>query len=108
MLRHALLQMCTAGKPGYEYLYDFGFVKSISCTYIDPATLAVVALMVWGGVSLALYLTQGDIRIPVVLLLLTGGVVMPQVAAPGLTLAVLALLLTAASLTTVLYYKYSR
>lgn len=108
MLAHALMQMCTAGKPGYEYLYDFEFVKGITCTYADAASLLVVGLMVWGAISMSLYLTTGDVRIPVVLLLLTGGAIVPQLAAPGLQLAVIALLVTAASLTTVLYYKYSR
>lgn len=103
-----LLQLCAAEKSGVEYLTDFEFVESITCTYADAASLLIVGLLVWGSITLALYLTTGDVRIPVVLLLLTGGAIVPQVASPGVTIAVVGLLLTVAAMVTVLYYRYSR
>lgn len=108
MLTHALLQMCAAGKTGPEYLTDFEFVEAITCTYANPTSLLIVGLLVYGAITITLYLTTGGVRIPAVLLLLTGGAVIPQVAAPGVAVAVVALLLIVSALVTVLYYRYSR
>jgi hypothetical protein len=100
--------LCAAGKSGPEYLTDFQFVKAISCTYADSAGLLVVGMLVYGGVSISIFARTGDIRIPAVLLLLTGGAVTSQIAAPGLTIAGLIVLLVGAGVLTLLYYRYSR
>lgn len=108
VLTAALAAMCDGNKSGPERLTDFEFVEAFACVYGDAVGLVVTGLIVWGGISISIYLTTGDVRIPAVLLLLTGGAIIPQVAAPGLTLAVLVLLLTASGLATALYYRWSR
>jgi len=105
---HYVLQLCSADKSGTEYLTDFEFVEAITCTYADSAGLLVTGLMVYGGMMIAIYATTDDIRIPGVLILLTGGAILPQIAAPGLTIAALVLLLVIAGVVTILYYRYSR
>jgi len=100
--------LCSAGKSGPEYLTDFQFVKAISCTYADSAGLLVVGMLVFGGVFTAIYAQTNDIRIPAVLLLLTGGAVTSVIATPGLTIAGLVVLLVGAGVLTLLYYRYSR
>jgi len=96
------------GRAPIEHLYDFEFVKAIGCTYGNEAGILAVGLLVYGGITLSIFLRTGDIRIPVVLTLLTGGAILPQVAAPGVAIVGIALLVTGAAVTTLLYYRYSR
>jgi hypothetical protein len=96
------------GASGTELLLDFQFVKAIACTYANTAGLLVVGLLVYGGITLSIFLRTGDARIPVVLTLLTGGAILPQVAAPGIAIVGIGLLLTGAGVITLLYYRYSR
>lgn len=103
-----VLQLCSADKTGPEYLTDFEFVEAITCTYADATGILVTGLMVFGGMMIAIYSTTDDIRVPAVLLLLTGGAILPVIASPGLTVAALVLLLTGAGVVTFLYIKYSR
>jgi hypothetical protein len=102
------MQAFCGGPSGIEHLLSFNFVKSIACTYANSAGILVVGLLVYGGITLSIFLRTGDIRIPVILTLLTGGAILPQVAAPGITIVVLALLLTGGAAITLLYYRYSR
>lgn len=103
-----VLQMCPGSKEGHEYLTDFDFVEAITCTYANEAGFLVTGLFFYGGIMIAIYATTDDIRIPSVLLLLTGGAILSQIAAPGLTIAALMLLLVGAGVITILYYRYSR
>jgi hypothetical protein len=98
---------CT-GKAPTAHLLDFEFVKAIACTYGNSAGILVVGLLVYGGIAGSIFIRTGDIRIPVVLTLLTGGAILPQVAAPGVAIVGIALLLAGAASITLLYYRYSR
>lgn len=100
--------MCPTNQAGHEYLTDFEFVKAITCTYANEAGFLVVGLLFYGGILTAIYATTDDIRIPSVLILLTGGAILSQIAAPGLTIAAIMLLLVGAGVITILYYRYSR
>jgi len=109
MFYPVLQGMCSAGKNGTEYIKDFEFVHSITCTYADAAGgVAVVGLIFYGGIAISLYVSTDDVRIPVVLTLLVGGAVISQVAAPAVALITVALLMVGAGVLTLLYYKYSR
>jgi hypothetical protein len=72
------------------------------------AGFLVVGLLVYGGINLAILIRTGDVRIPVVLTLLTGGAIIPQVAAPGVAIVAITLLVAGAGALTLLYYRYSR
>lgn len=102
-----VLQVCT-GKGGTEHLLDFEFIRAITCTYANSAGILVVGLLVIGGINLAIFIRTGDVRIPVVLTLLTGSVVLPFVAGPALTVIGVTLLLAGAGALTLLYYRYSQ
>jgi len=102
-----LLQTC-GGTPGYELLKDFEFVKAITCTYGNSMGLAVFALIVYGGIMLSIYATTDDVRIPAVLIFLTGGVTIPTVASPAIAIATIIVLFSGAGVLTLLYYRYSR
>jgi len=108
MVETVPIQAFCGGPTGMEHLLDFNFVKSIACTYANGAGILAVGLLVYGGITLSIFLRTGDIRIPVILTLLTGGAILPQVAAPGVTIVVLGLLLTGGAAITLLYYRYSR
>ncbi len=103
-----VLQMCDPSKTGPEYLTEFQFVEAFTCTFANAAGLLVVGMMVFGSIQMAIYLTTGDIRIPAVLTLLTGGAVIPMVAAPAVAIAAITVLLVGAGVVTYLYYRYSR
>lgn len=108
MIPYTVMQMCPTDQPGYEYLLDFRFVEAFTCTYALSAGFLVTGMLVYGGVMTAIYATTDDVRIPAVLILLTGGGILSQVAAPALTVAALILLLVGAGVIAILYYRYSR
>lgn len=108
ILTTTVAAMCDNNKDLATRLTDFEFVEAIVCVYGETAGFLLTGLIVWGGISIAIYTTTGDVRIPSVLLLLTGGAVLPQVAGVGLTLSVIILLLTGAGVATALYYRWSR
>lgn len=100
--------MCSAGLKGYEYLTNFEFIKAFTCTFANSMGLFVFGTLVYGGISISIYLRTGSAMIPLVLLLITGGVVMAQVAAPVVGMAALLFLIFGAGILTILYQRYSR
>lgn len=108
MLPPLPMQMCSGAQDGIGYLKDFNFVESIVCTYANSAGFLVTGLFVYGGIMIALYSTTDDVRIPSVLILLTGGAILSQIAAPALAFAAIILLMAGAGTITLLYYRYSR
>lgn len=103
-----MASICDPSMTGFEYLLNFEFIKALSCTYFNTAGMLVTGLMVYGAISLSIYIRTGSVIIPFVLLLLTGGAVTTQLAAPALGIAVLLLLVTGAGVMTYLYSKFSR
>lgn len=101
-------QMCTDGYGLADYLHSFRFVDASVCAYADVVGFPLLATIVYGAVAIPTYLTTGSIMIPVILLLLTGGATVAQLAAPGTALAAIALLVAGAGVLTVLYYSFSR
>lgn len=100
--------MCDPSMTGFEYLLNFEFIKALTCTYANPIGFLVVGLLVYGGISLSIYIRTGSIIIPFVLLLLTGGVVMQQVAGVAVAIATLVALGAGAGVVTYVYAAYSR
>lgn len=100
--------MCSAGMKGYEYLTQFEFIKAFACTFANSMGLYVFGTLVYGGIAISIYIRTGSAMIPLVLLLLTGGVVMSQVAAPAVGVATILLLVMGAGVLTILYREYSR
>jgi hypothetical protein len=102
------MQVCDPSIAGWEYLVDFEFIKAFSCTYASAMGFLVIGLMVYGAISLSIYIQTDSVVIPFVLLLLTGGAVMTQVASVATAIATILLLCTGAGAITLLYYRYSR
>jgi hypothetical protein len=102
-----VLQMCEAGMGFIDYLLNWQFFKAATCVYANPIGLLVVGMIFYGSVAVPIYLRQNSVVIPTVLLLLTGGAVMSQVAAPVTALVTIMLLMTGAGVLTYLYYKFS-
>lgn len=103
-----LLQMCDPSKGFVEYLSAFEFWNAVTCPYANSVGFLTLGLFVYGSVSVPIYLTTGSIIVPAVLLLLVGGAVLSQVAAPATTIAVLVLLGAGAGVLGLLYLRYSR
>jgi len=106
-----IAQMCSGVSTADDMIAEllkFHFVKAFTCTYAASAGLLVTGLIVYGGINLAILIRTGDVRIPVVLTLLTGGAIIPQVASPGVAIIGIALLVSGAGALTLLYYRYSR
>ena len=99
---------CDPDKAGWEHILDFEFFEAFACTYTNVAGFFVTGMIVWGGVAIAIYATTDDVRIPAVLTFLLGGLLIPTVAGPAVTIAALIVMLSGAGVLTYLYYKYSR
>jgi hypothetical protein len=95
---------------GFEgYLGNFEFINAFVCTASEMAGgFATVATLVFGGIALSIYIRTGSVAIPVVLLLLTGGAVIPLLAAPAIGIAGILLIVVGAGSMTLAYYRYSR
>lgn len=100
--------MCDPTVTGAEYLTNWEFMKAVTCTYANVAGYLVTGLLVYGAVSLSIYIRTGSVIIPFVLLLTTGGAVMSVVAPPATAIATILLLCVGAGSFTFLYYRYSR
>jgi len=100
--------MCDPAVGGLELLLDFEFISAFTCTYANVVGFFVLATVVYGAVSLSIYIRTGSVIIPFVLLLTTGGATMSQIGGPGQTIATIVLLVTGAGAMTYLYYAYSR
>lgn len=105
----ALLQsaFCDPAVAPMDYLTQFKFIRAFTCTYANVAGFFVVGLFVYGAVGLSIYIRTGSVMIPTVLLLLTGGAIMPQIASPGTSIAAVMLLTAGAGIFALLYYRYS-
>lgn len=104
-----ILQMCRGDKGFVEYLTDFQFWKAFVCPYANNmGGLLVVGTLFYFGLAAPIYITTGSIIMPLVLLLLVGGAVMAQTAAPATPIAVIVLLFGGAGAITYLYYQFSR
>jgi hypothetical protein len=103
-----IMQMCSASQAGYDYLYDFEFIKAFTCTYADPVGMLVVGLIVYGGISLSIYIETGQVTIPFVLILTSGGALLAQVAGVATTIATIILLVTGAGGITYAYLRFAR
>lgn len=99
--------MCVEGASFIDNMLAWRFFEAATCVYANPIGFLLVGMIAYGAVSVPIYLRTNSVVIPTVLLLLTGGVVMSQVAAPVTALATITLLMTGAGVLTYLYYKYS-
>lgn len=99
---------CSAGKSGPEYLVDFQFIEAITCTYADPAGMLVLGMVVYGAIGLSVYIRTGSPVIPAILLFLTGGAVIPFLAAPATAAATVLVLCAGGGVVAYLYYRHSR
>jgi len=100
-------QVCDPNVSGFAYLLDFEFIKAFSCTYANAAGFLTTGLLVYGAISMAIYIRTNSVMIPFVLLLLTGGAVMTQVASVAVGIATILLLVTGAGVITYLYTQYT-
>lgn len=105
-MQSVILQMCQ-GDSFIENMLSWEFFEAVTCVYANPIGFLVVGMVVYGAVSVPIYLRTNSVVIPTVLLLLVGGAVMPQIAAPGTALITIMLLMTGAGVLTYLYYKFS-
>jgi len=105
---YILQAFCSEGLRGWEYLLDFEFIKAFTCTFSNTMGFLVFGMLVYGGISMSIYVRTGSPMIPLVLLLITGGIIMAQVAAPVVGVATILLLVMGAGILTLLYYRYSR
>lgn len=100
--------MCDPSVSGWEMLVDFKFIEAFACTYANTVGMLVLGLLVFGAVTLSIYIRTGSAVIPFVLVMLTGGATLPLVAPPAYTAAVVLVLCSGAGAVTYLYYRYSR
>jgi hypothetical protein len=102
------MSTCDPQVSEIAYLLNFEFIKAFTCTYFNAAGALVAGLLVYGGVSLSIYIRTDSVLIPTVLLFVTGGAVLSQVAAPGMQIAGLLLATVGAGAVAFLYRRMAR
>jgi len=108
MIPGPVLQMCGGDADFIARIGEFAFVDALACVYAEPASLPVVALLVYTAVGGSIYIRSGSLILPFGLLLLTGGAVVSQIASVGLPVVVLLVIVVPAGVTAYLYYRVSR
>jgi len=108
LLVSVVLQMCEPGMDFMDYIFEFQFWKAFTCQYANPLGFAVVGLLAYSGVALPISIRTGSITIPAVLLLIVGGVVLPQTAAVATPVAQAVIVFAVPSALLLLYYTYAR
>lgn len=106
----ALVAACgdwTGETPYWDALTEFNFGDAFVCPYWDTVGQFATGLLVWGGISAAVYQKTGSIIIPYILLLLLGGSVLAQVASVGVTIAGVVMLAVLGGVPTYLVWRYS-
>lgn len=103
-----VLQVCDPGMDFGDYMRNFEFIKAATCAYFVTAGMLVTGLLVYGGISLKIYIQTGSVIIPFVLLLTIGGAAMTQMAGIVSAFAMLLLLVAGAGAITILYKAHSR
>lgn len=103
-----LMQVCDPNKGFVDYLVGLNIPKAITCQFAPTIGILVFGMLVFSGVGLPIYIRTGRVEIPAILLLLTGGAILPYVAAPVFPIVTVLLLVTGAGVMTYLYYRYSR
>lgn len=102
------MMVCDPNTSEIAYLLNFEFIKAFSCTYFNSAGMLVTGLLVYGGISLSIYIRTDSVLIPTVLMLITGGAVLSQVAAPAIRVAGLLLVTVGAGAVAYLYRRLGR
>jgi hypothetical protein len=109
MLRSAVAACgdLTGSTPYWDALRRFNFGDAFVCPFWDTVGQLATGLLVWGAISTAIYIVNGSIIIPYILLLLLGGVVLTQVASVGVTLAGVIILGVLGAVPTYFVWRYS-
>lgn len=102
-----LQQFCSPGSGFKERLLDFAFTQAITCQYADSVGFYATGMLVYGGILTSIFLTTGSYVLPAVLLLVVGGAVIGQLAAPSMIFVVLLILGVGAGVMTFLYVQVS-
>lgn len=100
---------CSEGTGFEGYLADFEFIKAFGCVAADlGGGFATVSTLVMSGIILSIYIRTGSVALPAVLALLTGGAILSTVAAPGLSIITLLILLVPAGVIVFALYRFSQ
>lgn len=102
------MSMCTPDMTLADYIVQFKFIEALACPYINSMGLVVFGTLMYGAVATSIYIRTGNVAIPTILLFLTGGVVLQQVAGPGVGIATLLVLLTVPLALVLVWYRLAR
>lgn len=102
-----ILQFCSGGMDFQDRLNEWLFTEAFTCEYAEPMGFLTFGMIFYGGILSSIYLTTGSIVMPAVLLLVVGGAVIAQLAAPAIPFVLLTILGTGAGSIAYLYAKLS-
>jgi hypothetical protein len=81
---------CTSYETGLDALKDEAVRNAIGCAYeAQFGSVEVFGLMIMAAVGLAMYIRTDSIVVPWATFMVTGSVILPIVAAPGVAIATL-------------------
>lgn len=94
---------CGDYAPGSgEYLDAGQFFDAIYCLFASVIPPVAFNLIVFGAIGLALFIYSDNVGLPVVVAILLGSVIVPQLPSVGMQIAVVALLLVSSIAATLL------
>lgn len=84
---------CTDYSAWHEFLANWQFFDTVWCPYVDAVGPTLAPLLVIGPIGVALYLFSGSFLLPLVLIIILGGVFVGQLPAGPTQLIGIAVLL---------------
>ena len=87
---------------------DRNFFCAAASPFLGVMPLPVLGMIVWGGLSMGVFIRTGSPILPYVLLLLTGGAISGVLAGPALALATVGTLAVVGGVPLLLYIQYAR
>lgn len=91
--------------PGLDALMDWQFMRGLGAPYAEAMGLAPFMLIAMTGISGAIYLRTGSVMLPVGLLFLTGGALVPLLPSVGVMWLVVLVVLVGFGLFAYLYLQ---
>lgn len=85
-----------------------GFMQTLLEQYTSVMGVEIFFTFVFGGFTLASFIRSDSLIIPLGFLFMTGGIAVPLLTPPGVSLAIVGLLLFGSGIMTLAWYVYSQ
>jgi len=70
-----------------EYWIQGQFFDAVTCPYVQAMPGELFALMVFAPIGLGLYIASGSVKVPLVVTIIVGAAIIPQLPGPAVNIA---------------------